>query len=232
VNALLQIIRIPFIVWMLIGAGWAYWDYHEWETTTWAALKIEADNAQAELAAAQRDALKIQEFQRQKEKKLAELQALSAQIDQMRAQYPSNPAIPQLLKDLADVADGTGLEFRSFKPQPDRKQEFVTVSPIEVDLKGTYVQIMSFLDSAANLKRAVATEGLTIDNPASREGSVSVIAAKARLVTYSVDSNVSAYTAPSPGSSSGTGAAPPADGSASPPATPPASSPPAEGKSS
>lgn len=182
-----KIIRLPFLIWIAIGVGMAYRDYSEWESTTLTSLNGQLQGKSAEYNNVKRETSKAEEFRRRKEEKLRELQELSAKLEATRSQYPTSPNVSQLLKDLADVADRTGLEFHSFKPMAEKRQEFIVTTPIEVKLRGTYIQIMSFLDTAANLKRAVVAEKLALDNPTTRDGSVSLVNVSANLVTYSVD---------------------------------------------
>lgn len=213
-KALIKLIPV-LILGALAWGGMAIKEYYDWESEVYSGLEAQLQAKNAELAAVKRETGRAEEFRRRKEAKLKELQELSAKLEATRQEYPTTPSIPQLLKDLADVADRTGLEFHSFRPQAERRQEFVVTTPIEVRLRGTYVQIMSFLDTSANLKRTVAAEKLSIDSPTTREGSVSVVMASAQLVTYSIDENFDmggAKAAGAPGAPATPGATPPAGG--------------------
>lgn len=197
-SLLAKLARIPFILWFAVAGGLAYMDYTEWESNTLAMLDSEKSQKESRLAQVKRDTGRAEDFRRRKEQKLRELQELSRKIEATRQQYPTSPNIAQLLKDLADVADRTGLEFHSFKPGAERRQEFIVTTTIDVRLRGTYIQVMSFLDTASNLKRTVTAEKLSLENPSVRDGSVSLVNATATLATYSVDESVTSITEPPP----------------------------------
>lgn len=198
-SLLVKLARSPLMpLLLLVAVLRAYLGFNEWKTSVMEPLENELQAKNAQLATVKRESARAEDFKRRKEEKLRELQTVSQQIEATRTRYPTTPNIPQLLKDLADVADRTGIEFHSFKPQPERRQEFVVLTPIDVRLKGTYVQVMSFLDNSANLKRAVVAEKLAIDSPQVRDGSVSLVTATANLVTYSVEDVTTAPGMPPP----------------------------------
>ncbi|MBS1982784.1 MAG: type 4a pilus biogenesis protein PilO [Bdellovibrionales bacterium] len=218
---ILRLAKVPFILWLIIGGGLAYMDYTDWQQSVWEPLVNQKEVKQGQLAGFKRESSKAEDFRRKKEEKLRELQALSDKLEMTRQKYPTSPNIPQLLKDLADTADRTGLEFHNFKPQPEKRQEFVVTTPIEVKIRGTYVQIMSFLDTAANLKRAVVAEKLSLDTPTSRDRSVSLINATASLVTYSIEDKLDATPPPpAPGAPKSSAPTPPAGGAGAAPVVP------------
>jgi type IV pilus assembly protein PilO len=203
--------RIPYILWFAL-AGWLAWsDWTNWQTEVWAGLESEETSKKALLQNLKRESQRAEDFSRMKEKKLKELQEISERLDAARGRFPSTPSVAQLLKDLADVADRTGLEFSSFKPMSERRNEFIVTSPIEVKIRGTYIQVMSFLDTSANLKRAVVTENLKFESPPANsapQGTAAPISeshtiqASATLVTYSIDPSVTSYSPPATASPS------------------------------
>jgi type IV pilus assembly protein PilO len=182
-QAIRLFLRIPFVVWFAL-AGYMNWTkYQEWTEGTLVGLDAQIQQKNAELQAETAKLTQIQEFERQRETKLRELEALGQKFESSRKELPRSAAIPELLKVLADVADTSGLEFSKFTPQAARRTAILTEAPIEVELKGTYLQIMGFLDAAANLTRVVQAQKLVLDSPETR-GQVRVIKADASLVTF------------------------------------------------
>jgi type IV pilus assembly protein PilO len=196
-QAIRLFLRIPFVVWFAL-AGYLNWTkYQEWTNGTLVGLDAQIQQKNSELQAETAKLTQIQEFERQREAKLRELEAMGQKFETSRKELPRNAAIPELLKVLADVADNSGLEFSKFTPQAARRTAILTEAPIQVELKGTYLQIMGFLDAAANLTRVVQAQKLVLDNPETR-GSVRIIKADANLVTFFLED------APPPSSTSST----------------------------
>jgi type IV pilus assembly protein PilO len=185
------LINIPFIVWFVVAGGLGYMDFKNWETDILNPLIATRDTKKNELATKQKELARAEEFTRRREEKLKELQDLTLRLEGTKAALPRASSIPALLKDLADISDRVGLLFSRFKPETDRRRKFLVETPISVELKGTYVQIMSFLDGAANIERIVATERLSLDNPVLR-GPTSTVTATATLITYHIDEGVMA----------------------------------------
>jgi type IV pilus assembly protein PilO len=198
-----MLIRIPFIIWFLVAGGLGYMDYMTWETDIYQPLIGQRDQKQAVVSAKQSELNRAEEFTRKREEKLKELQELTLRLEATKSALPRSSSISSLLKDLADISDSVGLQFSRFKPEQERFRKFLVETPISVELKGTFVQIMSFLDGAANIERIVATEKLSLDN-AVQTGPSSVLTATATLITYHIDD--SSVTGAVAGPGMGTGA--------------------------
>jgi type IV pilus assembly protein PilO len=179
-------IRLPFILWFLVAGGMGYMDYTSWETETFTPLLGQLEAKKGEVLAKQKELTRAQEFTTKREEKLKELQDLTLRLEATKSALPRTSSIPNLLKDLADVSDKVGLQFSRFRPEKERAKKFLLETPIAVDLKGTYVQVMSFLDGAANIERIIATEKLDLTNPQIR-GPAAVVTATATLITYHLD---------------------------------------------
>ena len=180
------LIKIPFVLWFVIAGGLGYMDFKNWEADVLAPLIASRESKKNEVSIKQAELNRAEEFTRRREEKLKELQDLTLRLEATKSALPRSSSIPSLLKDLADISDKVGILFSRFKPENERKRKFLVETPISVELRGTYVQIMTFLDSAANIERIVATEKISFDNPAFR-GPTSILTATATLITYHID---------------------------------------------
>ncbi len=197
-----SILRIPFVLFVLVAGALAYRDYQTWQTEIEEPLKVEIQAREQESIAKRAEVQRAQNFEQEKAAKLQELEKLAAQLEATRTEMPRNSSVPDLLKLLADMSDRTGLEFSSFKPGTPEQKEFLVMTPIDVVLKGTYVQIMTFLDASANLTRVVAAQRLKIDLPGPLRTTANVLTATAKLVTYHLDQGFTGgapNAAPNPG---------------------------------
>lgn len=88
---------------------------------------------------------------------------------------------------MADISDRTGLIFSSFKPQSAQTDEFLTITPMDMTLKGTYPQILSFLDATAHIERILTLRELELSG-AKRRGTGSIM--NPSRFTYYITGNV------------------------------------------
>jgi len=183
-----RLLEIPFILWVLIAGGVGYYDYYELKNGPLAQIARDKEMKTTELRSLTERAEKIDEFKKSRAAKLKQLQDLGERFKATSDRLPRAASIPDLLKSLADISDKSGLEFSKFRPSATRKEQFLVITPLEVNLKGTYVQIMTFLDAAANLTRVVASEKLSIEGVQNRSP-VNIVTATASLVTYHIDDN-------------------------------------------
>jgi len=182
------LLRFPFILWILIAGGLAYRDFKTWEETVKAPLEVDIESKKQTLAALAAQTKKAEEFKRSRAEKLAALQDLAERFKATADRLPRQPNLPDLLKSLADLSDKAGLDFSRFRPLAARRDQypFLVATPLEVTLKGTYIQVMTFLDSAANLTRIVATERLVMETPTVK-GIAATVSVNANLVTYYIE---------------------------------------------
>jgi len=183
------LIKIAIRLWwlILIYASYSAWsEYEDWKTNVYQPRVDGLAEKRSQIAAKQAEVDRAEDFEKRREEKLAELQRLGEVLDSTKGQLPRDSSVPSLLKAMADIADATGIVFSNFRPGSERRQQFLVETPVEVRLSGNYVQIMSFLDSVANLARVVNAQRLSFDSPQVR-GDVSILTASVTLVTYHLD---------------------------------------------
>jgi len=104
-----------------------------------------------------------------KAKKAANLKAYKNQLAQMKEsfgamlkQLPSKTEVAELLVDISQTGLASGLEFKSFKPQNERPQEFYAELPISITVTGSYHEFGDFVSGTAALPRIVTLHDFTI----------------------------------------------------------------------
>lgn len=176
---LIQLWFLPF----LVAGYFIYDDFTLWEQDVYQPLIAQIESEKARLAELERAIKRIQEFEDKKGEKLAEISQLTEQFQEVRKQFPSEAALPDLLRQLADVGEKLGIEFSSFVPEGGGPQDLVQSAKIRVMLKGTYVQIMSFLDATARMTRIVNTETLKL-TMGEKRGERVMVTAEVSLLAY------------------------------------------------
>jgi type IV pilus assembly protein PilO len=174
-----------FWIWIPLTIGLVFMDYQEWNDNTYQPLLQQVEGQKAELAAAEASLARIEEYRKKKDAKLAEYNSLLDEYEKVRKEFPTSPALPSLLKSLADISERIGLEFSNFKPGGEVPSELLKAAQIDVKIKGSYVQLMSFLDQVSNLQRIVNTESLVLKPGTSLENNqFRSVEADLKILTY------------------------------------------------
>jgi len=181
-----QLLRFPFVLWLLIAGGWGYMTHTQWRTEIQEPLQNEITAKQNELDTKKAKVAKGEEYKAQRDEKLRKISELGERSQTTAKQLPKSPNVPEVLRSLADNADRAGLDFISIKPREPKRNEFIVETPFEVVLKGSYVQMMSFLDNTVNLTRVIRIEHLSLTQPVTR-GAVASLTANVTLSSYHVD---------------------------------------------
>ena len=93
------------------------------------------------------------------EKKQKELRAeLSTALDRL----PNRKELPVLLTDISSLGKKSGLEIRSFRPEPEVTHGFYAEVPIRIEFLGSYHEVAVFFDRLSRLSRIVNITELTM----------------------------------------------------------------------
>ncbi|WP_165857654.1 type 4a pilus biogenesis protein PilO [Marinobacter sp. JSM 1782161] len=126
----------------------------------------------------------------QKAYKVANLPVFKKQMAEMEEtfgalvkQLPSDTEVPGLLEDITNTARGSGLELQEIKLQPEQQRDFYIELPINIQVRGTYHELASFVSSIAGLPRIVTLHDFTI-KPTGGEGDLLDMQVQARTYRY------------------------------------------------
>lgn len=207
------IIKLPLLFWIAVIGGYLYYTHMLWEENTYTPLVNEVSTAKEEFKTLEIQNREAVAFEKERDSRFQKLQSLAEEFNQALDKLPRSSDTPGLLSNLAEISDRVGVEFARFEPGKPALNGFLMETPFKVELRGSFVQIMSFLDEVAHLKRIVTGKSLTLREPLLR-GQTAMLRAEAVLVTYYFDESAKPSAnnlapAPSPGPST-----PPASSSA------------------
>lgn len=121
-----------------------------------------------------------------KQKKAANLDALKAQMKEMKQsfgdmlrQLPDETEVAGLIVDISQTGLAAGLEFDLFQPQKERQAEFYSELPVNIKVRGDYHQLGEFVSGIAALPRIVTTHDIRID-----KGEKNILSMSAVAKTY------------------------------------------------
>jgi type IV pilus assembly protein PilO len=133
---------------------------------TW---KFDVSDQRDTLARAQTKEQELKSTFERKQKKVVNLKALKAQMEEMKQsfgdmlrQLPNKTEIAGLIVDISQTGLAAGLQFDLFKPQKEQTKEFYKELPIDIVVNGSYHQIGEFVSGIASLPRIVTTHNIKI----------------------------------------------------------------------
>lgn len=106
------------------------------------------------------DLLKHQQIASKYETFKAEVAALEAHLSQLLQFLPKSQEIPDLIRQISDLAVRTGLQINLLRPQGEQPEEFYAKVPITVQVKGAYHAVGQFLDALGRLPRIVSVSDI------------------------------------------------------------------------
>jgi len=102
---------------------------------------------------------------------------------QTSALLPREKEIPKLLKDISALGRNAGLDFLTFKPEPDNPKDFYAEIPVTINVRGPYHNMGFFFDQVSKLERIVTVSNVKMSSP-KKEGGEMLLDSDCRLVTY------------------------------------------------
>ena len=115
----------------------------------------------------------FREEKRQAEEKFAAVSVL----------LPQQKEIPSLLTNISGLGTSSGLDFLSFRPKGEVPVDFYAEIPVDIQVRGGYHNVGSFLDQISKLPRIVNVSDIKMGSP-TRAGDEMVLSTSFNLVTY------------------------------------------------
>jgi len=151
-------VAIKIIVWGLVLAVVIFLGYY-----------FHLNDLLAEREVVERQEVELKQTYEAKAFKAANLDVYRKQMAEMEKsfgalvkQLPSDTEVPGLLEDITHTGLGSGLEIDSIKLQPERNAEFYVELPIEIQVRGGYHDLGSFVSGVASLPRIVTLHDFDI----------------------------------------------------------------------
>jgi type IV pilus assembly protein PilO len=179
-------------------------------------LLEENEVRRAEVLKAKADEANVRPFR-------AQAEALRKRLETAKERLPSEREIPQVYRQVSDLATQSGLGVSLFQPKPAEDRDVLSEVPIVVTAESTYHQLGAFLERVGKMPRIVSL------------GDFRLIAIDRPTGTLRAEMTLSTYTfrpegAPPPPAKPGAPAAPRAPGAPPAPAGSPASGSPGQSR--
>lgn len=122
-----------------------------------------------QLAKVEREERDLRRDFEQKQRKVANLDAYRAQLEEMQRsfgsmlrQLPSKAEVANLLNDISQTRVAAGLEELLFQPQSEQQRDFYAELPNTIVVTGSYHEMADFVSRVSSLPRIVTISNVTI----------------------------------------------------------------------
>jgi len=146
----------------------------------WQPLQRDIESQQAQVEQQRILLKKNQKLAKDLPKKRAEFAKLEKQLKVTLNMLPKKSQIPDLLENVTWAGKDSGLEFSTFKPRGENIKQIYAEVPVDIIVKGTYRQLLTFLKRVGEMPRIVAIKNLSITQ-GKADG---VLLVKGKAITY------------------------------------------------
>jgi type IV pilus assembly protein PilO len=176
-----------------MGVGWGGWEYYDFQANEVPEMEAQRRALESQITQKQGELKRLQDFARNIEVIKQELRELNLQLEAALEHMPRQFNLSALLRKLTMLAQNSGLDLFTFKPAAteERGDTFYSTLTIDFELKGSFTQILLFLDQVARLKRIINAEDLrmvvvnNVANNASRGPTQLTVNSKVRTYRFS-----------------------------------------------
>ena len=95
-------------------------------------------------------------------KKQKEYAELEKQLKVALSMLPKQSQIPDLLENVSWAGKDSGLEFSKFKPGSESVQQIYAEVPVDLEIMGSYAQLLTFLKRVGEMPRIVDVKNLKV----------------------------------------------------------------------
>lgn len=130
-------------------------------------------------------------------KSVREHQAIAARYDELKASLaeleaalkvaltflPETREIPELLTQVSRLGIDSGLEFRLFKPEAEKRRDFYAEVPVSLSILGKFHEVATFFDHLSKLTRIVNVTDIKITH-SKRDATEAILITDGLLTTF------------------------------------------------
>jgi type IV pilus assembly protein PilO len=138
---------------LLVGIGYYL---HSKNAESLDALRLEVEETRQSVQKHQAIATRLDELK-------TRLAALDEMLKVAITLLPETREIPELLTQISQLGSNAGLEFRLFKPEPEKQADFYAEVPVSLTMLGPFHDLARFFDHLSRLSRIVNVTDIKIN---------------------------------------------------------------------
>jgi type IV pilus assembly protein PilO len=150
--------KLGILVGLIIVISAAFYFLYSPQADELTKLNESIETAQNEKSIKQKRAANLPKLQK-------ELGELDLRLKEAIAQLPSKKEIADLLSNIAAKAQESGLDINLFRPRPENYKDFYAEIPVEINIKGTFHNVILFFDAVGRLTRLINIDNVGFKNP-------------------------------------------------------------------
>ena len=140
----------------LVTLDWTYWFGPTGETVASLGSKVEDLRTELDTKRSRTNAKAAAE---------QELRDLNAQLKKASARLPDQREIADLLSEVAASGRAAGLDITLFRQKPEAYHEFYADVPVHMEMRGTFNDVVDFLDRVGRMDRIVNVADISLKRP-------------------------------------------------------------------
>lgn len=116
-------------------------------------------------------------------KKKKEFAKLQRELKFALSMLPKKSELPKLLQDITWAGKQSGLIFRRFKPGREKRKKggFYADMPVDIEVSGSFKELMIFLSKVGELPRIVDVRQLNLKRSGKKDGKMTI---RGKAMTY------------------------------------------------
>jgi type IV pilus assembly protein PilO len=151
--------KVGILVGLLLGILAAYYSFvYTSQAEELARLSESLESARSEKSIKAKRASNLSQLRK-------ELRELDDQLKEAVAQLPNKKEMAELLTNVANKAQESGLDIILFRPRTENYKDFYAEIPVEINVKGDYQNVAHFFDSVGKLTRLINIDSIGFKNP-------------------------------------------------------------------
>ncbi len=144
-------------------------------------LKADFEKKSNDLARAKQSVADLPRFQ-------AEFAALHERYEMAAELLPTEKEMPGILRRITLAGQQCGVEFESFRPEPEVTKDHYLEIPIQLDVRGDYHEVGQFLAELSNMRRIMKISNLQVlANPKAGDDGEGTTQARFTVTAYTLD---------------------------------------------
>lgn len=112
------------------------------------------------------------------------MQELDVRMETLLSMLPTDSEVPALLDDITDAARGQNLEIDFVRLAPVEPHHFYVTQPLDIQVRGDYHRLASFVSRVAKLPRIVTLHDFTLAPADGDAGGALVLSLQAETYRY------------------------------------------------
>lgn len=139
-----------------ICCGFSFWQF------SYSELVLESSELTAKYEQLSDEILRKQRLVSNLSKYQAQVKTMDEQLSNVLRELPDKKEIDSFLRSISILAVDIGLEVIKFTPLPESRKEYFANIPVNMQLEGSFHQLVTFFDELAHLPRIVNISNINI----------------------------------------------------------------------